>query len=75
MEGRPPGERQTWPGFEPRGTFSRFSHTSDFNIGSPVSSVIVSMLELVGSASAQWLGEIAGLIPSFCLSVAARTAV
>ena len=61
--------------------FSKWSHTSDLKIGSPVATLPGAWRYRVGtgtswlSVSILWLGEVESLICNFCCSVAACTTV
>ena len=91
LQGRPP----RWPsgkasasraedaGFESRlrRIFSGSSHTSDFNIGTPVATLPGAWRYRVSAGTGRpdvsilWLGEMESLICNFYLSVAARKIV
>ena len=78
----PPPERKV-PGSNPAcsGIFSGSSHTSDFNIGTPVATLPGARRYRDSAGTGRpgvrilWLGEIESLICSFYLSVAARKIV
>ena len=79
---RPPRERKI-PGSNPAwaGIFSGSSHTSDFNIGTPVATLPGAWRYRVSAGTGRpgvsilWLGEMESLVCNFCLNVAARKIV